>query len=60
MIYIETWKWIYANPESTGEEVQEAVLSVTGDIWNTYFAEIFNGVPDQHILSIYNHKIFPG
>ncbi|MBA7515675.1 hypothetical protein ES705_07718 [subsurface metagenome] len=54
---IETWKWIYANPEATGEEVQEAVLSITGDIWNTYFAEIFNGVHDQHILSIYNHFI---
>lgn len=53
---IETWKWIYANPDATGGEVREAVISITEDIWNAYFSEIF-GVSDQHILSIYNHFI---
>jgi len=54
---IETWKWIYANPDATGEEVQKAVLTITGNIWNSYFADVFNGTRDQHILSIYNHYI---
>lgn len=54
---IETWKWIYQNPDASGIEVQDAVLSITENIWNTYFAEIFNGIKDQHILSIYNHFI---
>jgi len=53
---IESWKWIYANPGATEEEVRDAIISITENIWNTYFAEIF-GVRDQHILSIYNHFI---
>jgi hypothetical protein len=54
---IETWKWIYANPDAGESEVQKAILSITGEIWNTYFSEVFNGSRDQHILSIYNHFI---
>lgn len=54
---IETWKWIYENPDASGEDVQDAIFSISENIWNTYFAEIFNGVRNQHILSIYNHFI---
>lgn len=54
---IEVWKWMYAHPEATPAEVKEAVLSVSGNVWNTYFSKLFGGVRDSHILSIYNHFI---
>jgi hypothetical protein len=54
---IETWKWIYAHPKASATEVQQAVLKITADIWNQYFASVFGGIRDQHILSIYNHYI---
>lgn len=56
---IETWKWMYAHPKASPEELREAVLSISEDIWNTYYAQVFH-VRDQHILSIYNHFITGG
>lgn len=54
---IESWKWMYAHPGASGEEVKEAILSITEEIWNQYFSNVFGGLKDQHILSIYNHYI---
>lgn len=54
---IEVWKWMYTHPEATPAETREAVLSISENVWNTYFAEIFGGNRDSHILSIYNHFI---
>ena len=54
---IETWKWMYAHPKATPEEVRTAVLNISGGIWNQYYSQVFGGIRDQHILSIYNHFI---
>jgi hypothetical protein len=54
---IETWKWMYAHPQATPEELQMAVLDISGGIWNKYYSPVFGGIKDQHILSIYNHFI---
>lgn len=54
---IEVWKWMYANPGFSAEELSDAVNSITTGIWNQYYSEIFGGLRDQHILAIYNHFI---
>ncbi|MBA4321664.1 MAG: hypothetical protein C0408_02485 [Odoribacter sp.] len=54
---IEVWKWMYSNPGFTASELQEAVITIAGKIWNNYFSNVFNGIKDQHILAIYNHFI---
>jgi hypothetical protein len=54
---IETWKWMYAHPKATPEELQIAVHDISGEIWNKYYSPVFGGLKDQHILSIYNHFI---
>ena len=54
---IETWKWMYAHPDASPEDLREAVLMISSKIWNTYYASAFGGIKDQHILSIYNHFI---
>jgi len=54
---IETWKWMYLHPEATAAELQNAVLHISGEIWNKYYASVFGGIKDQHILSLYNHFI---
>lgn len=55
LVEIESWKWLYANPGATAEEVRGAVTRIAGDVWNTYFADIVGGERDRRILSIYNH-----
>ena len=54
---IETWKWMYAHPDATPQQLKDAVLSISSGIWNEYYAEAFGGIRDQHILSIYDHFI---
>ena len=54
---IETWKWMYAHPKATPEELKIAVHDISSEIWNKYYSPVFGGIKDQHILSIYNHFI---
>jgi hypothetical protein len=56
LVDMEVWKWLYKNPQATANELRDAVISISKDIWNKYFAEIF-GVKDQTILAIYSHMI---
>ena len=56
MVDMKIWKWLYAHPESTAAELKIAVLTISKEVWNTYFANIF-GIKDQVILGIYSHMI---
>ncbi|MBN2611347.1 MAG: hypothetical protein JXB00_07305 [Bacteroidales bacterium] len=56
LVDMAVWKWLYENPGATVKELKDAVLSISKDIWNRYYAGIF-GVKDQVILAIYSHMI---
>jgi len=56
LVDIQIWKWLYAHPQSSAAELNTAVQTITKEVWNTYFSEIF-GVKDQVILGIYSHMI---
>lgn len=47
---------MYANPEANPAELREAVIQISKDVWNEYFAPVF-GQKDVHILGIYSHII---
>lgn len=50
------WKWLYDNPDATALQLKEAVLRISKEIWNEYYADIF-GEEDNPLLSIYSHMI---
>ncbi|MDR3339546.1 MAG: hypothetical protein LBT25_05530 [Candidatus Symbiothrix sp.] len=56
LLDISIWKWLYANPEATAGELKEAVIRLSQEIWNTYYAPIF-GLKDETILAVYSHMI---
>lgn len=56
MLDISVWKWLYANPEATAEQLQEAVIRLSKEIWNKYYAPVF-GVKDETVLAVYSHMI---
>ncbi len=56
LVDMRTWKWMYANPNATSEELKKAVVQISTEVWNDYFAPVF-GVKDQPILAIYSHMI---
>ena len=56
LVDMNIWKWLYTHPESTAAELKTAILSISKEVWNTYFAPVF-GIKDQPILGIYSHMI---
>lgn len=56
LLDISIWKWLYAHPEATAAELKEAVIRLSKEIWNTYYAPVF-GLKDEPILAIYSHTI---
>ncbi|MCL1934429.1 MAG: hypothetical protein FWF53_11535 [Candidatus Azobacteroides sp.] len=56
LLDINVWKWLYANPNATPEELKEAVIRLAKEIWNEYYAPVF-GIKDEPILAVYSHMI---
>jgi hypothetical protein len=56
LVDMNVWKWLYEHPDATAGELKDAVIDISKDIWNKYFAEIF-GSRDQIILGVYSHMI---
>ena len=56
LLDISVWKWLYANPDATPEELKEAVVRLAKEIWNEYFTPAF-GIMDETVLAIYSHMI---
>jgi hypothetical protein len=56
MVDMKMWQWLYAHPTSSAAELRDAVVEISKDVWNTYYAPVF-GQKDQTILGIYSHMI---
>lgn len=56
MLDISVWKWLYANPNATAAQLQDAVIRLSKEVWNKYYAPVF-GVKDETVLAIYSHMI---
>ena len=56
LVDMSVWRWMYAHPEATPAELKEAVLSISKEVWNRFYAPVF-GVRDSVILGIYSHMI---
>jgi hypothetical protein len=56
LVDMNVWKWLYQHPDATPAQLKEAVLSISKEIWNNYYAEVF-GSKDETILAIYSHMI---
>lgn len=56
---IEIWHWMYEHPESSASELREAMVELSQQVWNRYYAPVF-GVRDSVLLAIYSHIIAYG
>ncbi|WP_348524218.1 hypothetical protein [Parabacteroides sp. PH5-8] len=56
MLDISVWKWLYSHPDATAEQLRDAVVSLSKEIWNKYYAPVFD-VKDETVLAIYSHMI---
>jgi hypothetical protein len=56
MVDMAVWHWLYANPEATPAQLRDAVVSISRDVWNRYFAPVLGG-KDTTLLAVYSHMI---
>jgi hypothetical protein len=56
LLDMQVWRWLYANPDATPAQLKEAVIRMSKEVWNQYYAAVF-GTKDEPILAIYSHMI---
>lgn len=56
LIDMALWHWMYDHPNAKPAELKEATIKISKDIWNTYYATVFNK-KDVALLGVYSHII---
>lgn len=56
LVDMAVWHWMYAHPDAPPAQLKQAVLSLSKDTWNKYYAPVF-GTRDVTLLGIYSHMI---
>ena len=56
LVDMAVWHWMYDHPEATPRELNEATIQIAKDIWNSYYAPLFNK-RDVILLGVYSHMI---
>lgn len=56
LVDMTVWHWMYDHPNSTPSELRDAVIKISKEIWNQYYAPVFEK-KDVLLLGIYSHMI---
>lgn len=56
LVDMQVWHWMYAHPQATPEQLRDAVLRISKDVWNRFYAAMFHK-KDVILLGIYSHMI---
>lgn len=56
LVDMETWHWMYEHKEANADQLKEAVIQISKNIWNKFYAPVFK-IKDVVLLGIYSHMI---
>jgi hypothetical protein len=56
LVDMAIWHWMYDHPDATPAELKVAVLRISRDVWNAWFAPVF-GRKDCTLLAVYSHIV---
>jgi hypothetical protein len=56
LVDMRVWHWMYEHSQATPEQLRDAVLQISKDIWNQYYEPVFHK-KDVVLLGIYSHMI---
>ena len=56
LVDMAVWHWMYNHPAATPGQLKEAVLGISREVWNRYYAPVL-GQKDCVLLGIYSHMI---
>jgi hypothetical protein len=56
LLDIAVWHWMYDHPKATPAELRDAVVQISKEQWNRFYAPVLGG-KDSLLLGIYSHMI---
>jgi len=56
LVDMYTWRWIYAHPGATAEQLRDNCIRIAKEVWNKYYEPVL-GTHDSPILAIYSHMV---
>jgi hypothetical protein len=56
LVDMRIWHWMYDHPQATPEQLRDAVLQISKDVWNQFYAPVL-GKKDVILLGIYSHIV---
>jgi hypothetical protein len=56
LVDIKAWHWMYEHPNAAPAELRDAVVQISKEIWNRYYAPVL-GERDSVLLGIYSHLV---
>jgi oligoendopeptidase F len=56
LVDMRVWHWMYDNPGATSEQLRDAVLRISKEVWNQFYAPVFKK-QDVILLGVYSHLI---
>ncbi len=56
LVDMAVWHWMYDHPQATPNELNQATVQISKDIWNRYYAPAFHE-KDVVLLGVYSHMI---
>jgi hypothetical protein len=56
LVDMAVWHWMYDHPQTTPQQLDEATVQISKDIWNRYYAPVFHK-NDVVLLGVYSHMI---
>ncbi len=59
IVDMRVWRWMYANPDATPEQLRVATIGIAKDVWNEFYAPVF-GAKDVVLLGVYSHMVSNG
>jgi hypothetical protein len=56
LVDMKMWHWMYEHPDATPEQLKNAVVEISKEVWNKYYAPVF-GKRDVTLLGVYAHMV---
>jgi hypothetical protein len=56
LVDMAVWHWMYDHPQSSPQELNQATVQISKDVWNKYYGSVFRKT-DVVLLGVYSHMI---
>jgi hypothetical protein len=56
LVDMAVWHWMYDHPDATPQQLRDATIQISKDVWNKFCAPVFHK-KDVVLLGVYSHMI---